>query len=163
MMSFGRVNYIRPESTSAHDGLLIITLIAVSRCLSSFGDLFSVTLSQLQISLIYILLILSRLYRSVVPPLRTLQPEEKLNTIPIKVQLKNMQTAGHYIGPWSYLASQRDSASFTVLPASTGAHILDEVYPSVSKSPYIPKMWLSTLRLSTQSQDRLCFPGFIQG
>jgi hypothetical protein len=163
MMSFGRVNYIRPESTSAHDGLLTIALIAISRCLSSFGDLLSVTLNQLQIPLFYILLILPLLYRSVVLPLRTLQPEEKSNTISIKVRLKNMQTAGHYIGPWSYLASQRDSASFTVLLASTGAHILDEVDPSVSKSPYIPKIWLSTLRLSTQIQDRLCFPGFIQG
>jgi hypothetical protein len=56
-----------------------------------------------------------------------------------------MQTARHHIEPWSYLASQRDSASFAVLLASTGAHILDEVYPSVSKSPYIPKIWLSTL------------------
>jgi hypothetical protein len=67
MMSFGRVNYIRPESTSAHDGLLIITLIAVSRYLSSSGDLFSVNIKSSSNIEMSILLILSRLYRSVVP------------------------------------------------------------------------------------------------
>jgi hypothetical protein len=77
MMSFGRVNYIRPESPSAHGGLLIITLIAVSRCLSSSGDPFSVISKSSSNTEFFILLILSRLYWSAVPSLWTLQLEKR--------------------------------------------------------------------------------------